>query len=534
MSTSFTFVEAVLIGLLNYFLGCECGLFGCILPLNAMSIGYMFGAIYGGDPVKGLVIGATINLYYIGNIGLGGAVVQDQNFAMCVALPLAMKAGIDAKTALMVAIPFGVLLGTCDSFRRLINGRFHDPLMKAIDEMNIVKMYFWSWISSQIVILLFRGVLCTIILLALGGAIGNALQNLPPFISTTINTVGSMLPALGLIICATIIGQDELIPFFFLGFLFMSITRMPSLATAVIAGLIAVIYVNLSGKDSTAGSDTNLFKSEAREDAMLKTGDHIYLAYRTMSYHRLNNSLEYLYGNSYCMAVYPVLKKIYKDNKEGLKEAVKRHALPFMTEQSYGHCLTGAAMAMEEEIAKGNTAVTGEQIVTIKSSLMGPLAGFGDTINWVTLYPLFNALFTSFAVQGQVWSMFWSAPFFIYTYVVYVVSGILGYNLGRSSIMALLKSGQIKKVMAGAGVLGMWMMGALSAQYTSVHTALVITAGDTVIELQSLIDGLVPNLLAMVYVGVAFFYVKKGGTLIKVVLASIVIAAVGTLIGFFA
>ena len=293
-----------------------------------------------------------------------------------------------------------------------------------------------------------------------------------------------MLPALGLIICATIIGQDELIPFFFLGFLFMSITRMPSLATAVIAGLIAVIYVNLSGKDDPSSASTqSLFKSEAREDAMLKTKDHLYLAYRTMSYHRLNNSLEYLYGNSYCMAVYPVLKKIYGDNKEGLKEAVKRHALPFMTEQAYGHCLTGAAMAMEEEIAKGNTAVTGEQIVTIKSSLMGPLAGFGDTINWVTLFPILNSLFTSFCIQGQVWAMFWSYPFQAYYYSVYVITGILGYNLGRSSIMALLKSGQLKKVMAGAGVLGMWMMGALSATYTSVQTSLVITAGDTVIQL---------------------------------------------------
>ena len=65
------------------------------------------------------------------------------------------------------------------------------------------------------------------------------------------------------------------------------------------------------------------------------------------------------------------------------------------------------------------------------------------------------------------------------------------------------------------------------------QTALVITAGDTVIQLQGLIDGLVPNLLAMIYVGVSFFYVKKGGTLIKVVLATLVLAAVGTAVGFF-
>ena len=528
----FTFVEAALIGLLNYVLGSECSLtFGCGSP---MFIGWLLGVCYG-DPKQGIIIGATLNLVYIGNIGLGGAVVQDQTFACCIAIPLALKSGLDPQAALMVAIPFGILLGTFDSFRRLINGRFHDPLMKAIDEYNVGKMYFWSWASGQLLILLFRGVICFLVLFTLGSAMSDVLANLPPFITTVITTAGNMLPALGLLLCATIIGQDELIPFFFLGFLFMSITRMPSMTTALIAGLIAFIYVNLSYKDSgaEAAAEQNMFASEAREDAMLKTADHWYLAYRTMCYHRLNNSLEYLYGNSYCMAVHPVLKKIYKDDIEGLKAAVKRHSLPFMTEQAYGHCLTGAAMAMEEEIAKGNTAVTGEQIVTIKSSLMGPLAGFGDTINWVTLFPICQSLVIPFGLQGQTWAAFWMWFFLIYYYAIYIITGTLGYNLGRTSILALLKSGQLKKVMAGAGVLGMWMMGALCASYTTVQTSLVFTAGETQVALQSIFDGLIPNLLCMIYVGCAFFYIKKGGTLVKVVLAVLVIAILGTLIHFF-
>ena len=84
----------------------------------------------------------------------------------------------------------------------------------------------------------------------------------------------------------------------------------------------------------------------------------------------------------------------------------------------------------------------------------------------------------------------------------------------------------------------MVMMGALSASYTSISTPFVLTlnAGtisETSIVLQDILDGLIPNLLALVYVTISFFYIHKGGKYLRLVLATIVVGMLGAVIGFF-
>lgn len=89
----------------------------------------------------------------------------------------------------------------------------------------------------------------------------------------------------------------------------------------------------------------------------------------------------------YCYTMLPVLKKLYGDNKEKMASAMQRH-LEFMS--CTPHIVTllaGITAAMEEENAKDEN-FDPSSISAVKTSLMGPMAGIGDSFFWGTLLTL--------------------------------------------------------------------------------------------------------------------------------------------------
>ena len=87
---------------------------------------------------------------------------------------------------------------------------------------------------------------------------------------------------------------------------------------------------------------------------------------------------------SYCYSMLPVIKKLYP-NKEDQVAAMKRHLEFFNTTPQLTTLILGISAAMEESNANDPEFET-ESINNVKVSLMGPLAGIGDSfICMVTL-----------------------------------------------------------------------------------------------------------------------------------------------------
>ena len=77
-------------------------------------------------------------------------------------------------------------------------------------------------------------------------------------------------------------------------------------------------------------------------------------------------------------------------------------------------------------------------------------------------------------------------PLVLYTAITLYISWTLvnkSYTLGRNSILSLLKDGKIKQVIYSANVLGMMMMGALSASYVKIASPMTfkVTGGATIV-----------------------------------------------------
>jgi len=245
----------------------------------------------------------------------------------------------------------------------------------------------------------------------------------------------------------------------------------------------------------------------------------------------VSNSFERLQSTAVCASYAPTLKKLYAGQPEAYKESLTRNLQFFNSEGIFGSVIHGTAIAMEEEKAK-NPDLPGEMITSIKTGLMGPLAGIGDTVDWGTLRPIIFGLAASFAMQG---SAFGGIIPFLFTVITYMAGRYLcqfGYKLGRGSVKNLLESGIVKDVILGAGVLGMFMMGAIAANYVDISTPLKFTASGTDFVVQDMLDNIVKGILPLAMVMGTYTYLKKkGNKIIRALLIIVAICLVGSLIG---
>ena len=240
----------------------------------------------------------------------------------------------------------------------------------------------------------------------------------------------------------------------------------------------------------------------------------------------IGQSTDRLQALGVCSALIPTLKKLYP-NKEDLSQALKRHLKLFNTQLNWGCVIGGAVLAMEEEKASGGD-VPEEMITGFKTSLMGPVAGIGDTIDWSTVSPILRSMFLVSAQSGSVFSAL--IPVILMALISTPIGYFLwnlGYKTGRSSIATLLKGETVKKIITGTSIMGLFMIGALSATLVKAASPFVFEAGGSTYAIQGLIDKIAPGILPLaVIMGVYLYLEKFGNKYMRVLLGLLVIGIV--------
>jgi len=247
----------------------------------------------------------------------------------------------------------------------------------------------------------------------------------------------------------------------------------------------------------------------------------------------VSNSFERMQSVAFCYSMIPILEKLYK-KKEDLSEALVRHLNFFNTQGIWGTIIHGITISMEEQKAKGedipDAAITG-----IKTGLMGPFAGIGDTIDWGTWKPLIFSLAVSFGATGSILGAFIPFLFAIITFFEGRYFWNLGYSLGRDSVKSILQSGWIQELITGASILGLFMMGALSANFVKLEIPLVIQMSEgNELAIQGVLDSIAPGILPLTAVFAIYWYLKnKGQNYTKIILFILLISILGAFIGLF-
>ncbi len=533
----FTLLEAALIAAYYWFAwwGGANILFG--ITWNATFNGMIIGLLLG-DIKTGIIMGGTIQTIYLAHIGGGGNLLSDQALASCVAIPIAMRAGMDPEAALALAVTFGLLGNFCDSLQRTLNGFVHRRLEKDVDRLtntNLRSLYVDGIGGSIIMAFICRFPLVFGIIYLGGNSIGNLMEILPAFITGGLSTVGKMLPGIGMLMVARLIGQKMLLPFFVIGFLLMRLVSPTVFSVAVIGLCLGILWVILCNGGKAPEINMDMFKKEEstkQKQSIFTRAERAYYAFRLTIYYRMGISFEYLNGVGIMLSQLPWLAKIYKDDLEGMKAALNRSLEPYVSDVIIGGSIIGAVMSMEENIADGEQ-IDGSMITTIKSSLMGPMAGFGDSIIQTTISPIIRSLFLPFALSGSIIGAMMDVVGRIVQWAIAIVCYDAGYTMGKNAMMKILRGGWIQTLMTCVSVLGMTVLGALASNYTKLALAVEFDVQGSVLNLDTILNGVMPGFVSATYLVVCYLCLEKGVKYIHLILGSMALAFVGCFLGIF-
>lgn len=229
-------------------------------------------------------------------------------------------------------------------------------------------------------------------------------------------------------------------------------------------------------------------------------------------------------GYSYSMN--KVLDKLYPE-KEKRREALTRHMAFFNCSSPLSTIVMGITTAMEEENANNPDNFDTESINNMKAALMGPLSGIGDSFFWGTLRILATGLGTSFAMKGKILGpILFLLVYNIPALLVRWFGLIKGYDLGASMLQGAEESGFLEKFSYGASIIGLMVIGGMSASMVSITVAGSFGKGNEAQTWNSMINGILPNMLPLACVMLIYWLLKKKVSTITILIGIFVIGIV--------
>lgn len=272
------------------------------------------------------------------------------------------------------------------------------------------------------------------------------------------------------------------------------------------------------------------FNEIKNKDSKLTKQDLMNLAIRTLPMEHAWN-YERMMHIGYAWALLPILKKIYPNKKE-LKEALARHLEFYNTTPFIITFPLGISAAMEEDRSNNIDNYDTSSISNVKTALMGPLAGIGDSIFWGTLRIIATGIGTSLAIQGNIlgpilFLLAWNIPQFIARYIL----AFVGYNLGTDVITQANESGLMNKLTKAASIVGLSVAGAMTAEMVNVNIIVGLGSGEQATTIQTILDGIIPGLPKLAIFGLAYFLLKKKVSPLLIMLIILILGILGAYSG---
>jgi mannose/fructose/N-acetylgalactosamine-specific phosphotransferase system component IIC len=227
-------------------------------------IGGMFVGLIMGDMGQGILIGASINLVFLGVIQAGGATPADPSLAGWLGTALAMSAGLGPEQAIAIAAPLGVL-GTLAFYSRMsVDVGFVRWQTEAAEAGDIDRVALMNWLPGQLFV--FVTTFIPVVILALIGSTAlNALFDaIDPFRGGSADwrwvrdwfiIAGAVLPAVGIALNLSLIFNRAVLAYLLIFFTVAALTQTNIIAIAVIALGMAFLHIMLSRRreqDATA------------------------------------------------------------------------------------------------------------------------------------------------------------------------------------------------------------------------------------------------------------------------------------------
>ena len=237
------FIQAILLGLVAFIAQSEYAL-GTSLLSRPIVTGLFTGLVLG-DLKTGIVMGATLELAFIGSFSVGAAIPPDVVTGGVLGTAFAITADAGPETALLLGLPIATLtlilknvyLGLlipimnqkADTYA--LEGNY-----KGVERMHLTAGFGLSLMLGLVVMVSF----------VVGSkTIGDLLNMIPDFIQHGLSVATGLIPALGFAMLARLLINKEVAPYFFLGFALAAYLEIPVTGIAIFGAIVAVVVVNI-------------------------------------------------------------------------------------------------------------------------------------------------------------------------------------------------------------------------------------------------------------------------------------------------
>jgi len=468
-------------------------------------IGPVVGLICG-DVHTGLIVGGTMELIFMGAADIGGSVPSNYAIGSALGTYFAVAAKLSIEQALAIAIPAALLGSFFELFAKTFGVFFVNAAEKMAEKSDTKGIARLTHLGN-----IFHGLAYAIpvfvAVLAGGDAVKAFMASVPPWLNLGMTLAGKTLPALGFALLLSSLATNKLLPFFFIGFIIAAYANTGVLGTAVLAGLVATVMMmnRPAAADDLDSPDTSEAAGEIK--SYLEPGDIKTLFWRSFAIQSAF-SFDRMQAMGFTWGLLPILKREYGDRPDELAAALKRH-LAFYNTFPW---LSGPPMAMAAEMEIKNARgekVDPQAIQGVKSAMMGPLAGIGDSMFHGTLRPIMGGICASLALSGN-----GAAPFIFFIVLLAIHCVVRWWTLVKGVQMgdrmfSVFSSSAFRNFMEGAMITGLMATGALVATWLNFSTPLTYVKEGAHISLQTMFNGIFPKILPLALTMIVFFFVRK-------------------------
>ncbi len=195
-----------------------------------------------GDMPTGMIMAASLEAIFMGISAIGGSIPADPCASSIIAVAYTILTGANVETGLALAMPIGTLMGSANEMWK--------PVLAALAP-------YWERLAGSGKVRSFRAqvIACGLFLDRLPQAIimfaaiafgvtglEQVMNNMPPFIMAGLSAASSMMTGIGFAILISMIWNKEIGWFFFIGYVLQKYLQLPTVAIAIIAGVIAFMY----------------------------------------------------------------------------------------------------------------------------------------------------------------------------------------------------------------------------------------------------------------------------------------------------
>ena len=236
-------------------------------------------------------------------------------------------------------------------------------------------------------------------------------------------------------------------------------------------------------------------------------------------------------ASGFCYSLMPFINKFYKNDEEGKKAALTRSMSYFNTTITLSTFIMGLVASMEKKNSEQKD-FDASSINAVKSSLMGPLAGIGDSIFWGVLRVIAAGIAVGLGASGNVLApIVFLLLFNIPSILVKYYGTFLGYKLGSEYIQKVYASGLMNILTKAASIVGLIMVGGMTASMTAQMVTFtskleVSMKGESVMNLQNMLDQIFVGIVPLGITLLCYYLLKKKNISITVLIIGVIILSI--------